>query len=164
MKQKKIQTYGIRSKGMATLITQEQTNVNARSHLSFNCTTKLKDSEQILIDIEEREWTNGSYQGTGVFKKVRLEELTYNSSRNDNNTVSLYSLEVRGFKKDKGLRYRTEMVYNLDQKTIDQIPDEYHNYAREAFAKEMIELKEELTTMTNGGVQIGNKQYTPITL
>lgn len=138
---------------MAKLTTQEETKVNASNSLSFYCYVTLKDSEQILIDIEERNWTNGSYQGTGVFKKVRLEELSYNST----NTVSLYSLEVRGFRKDKGLRYRTEMVYNLDQKTIDQIPDEYHNYAREAFAKKMIELQEELTTMTNGGIQIGNK-------
>ena len=139
---------------MATLTTQEETKVNANSYLSFSCNTKLKDSEQILIDIEERQWTNGSYQGTGVFKKVRLEELTYNSARSDNNTVSIYSLEVRGFRKDKGLRYRTEVVYNLDQKTIDQIPDEYHNYAREAFAKEMIELQQQLTTMTNEGLKI----------
>lgn len=149
---------------MATLTTQEETKVNANNHLSFNCNIKLKDSEQILIDIEERDWTNGSYQGTGVFKKVRLEELTYNSAHSDSPTVSLYSLEVRGFKKDKGLRYRTEMVYNLNQKTINQIPDEYHNYAREAFLKELIELQDKLTTMTNGGVQIGHKQHTPIKL
>jgi len=149
---------------VATVTTQTETKVNANGNLSFYCRVTLKDSEQILIDIEEREWTNGSYQGTGVFKKVRLEELTYQSHRTNEPTVSLNSLEVRGFRKDKGLRYRTEMVYNLDQKVIDQIPDHYHNYAREAFAKEVVELQQELTTMINEGVKIGNKQFTPIKL
>jgi hypothetical protein len=148
---------------MATLQLQEKTNVRTSTHLSFNCNVKLKDSEQMFIDIEEKEWVNGSYQSTGATRKVRLEELSY-QSRYDDNVVSLYSLEVRGFKKDKGLRYKSEMIYHLDQKVIDQIPDEYHNYAREAFVKEMLQLQEELTTMTNGGVKIGNKQYTPIKL
>lgn len=165
MKQKKIQTYGIRNKQMTTqLEIQKETKVSAYGNLSFYCTVTLKDSEQILIDVEERQWTSGSYQGTGVIKKVRLEQLSYQSARSDSPVVSLNSLEVRGFRKDKGLRYRTEMVYNLEQKVIDQIPDHYHNYAREAFAKEVIQLQEELTTMTNEGVKIGNKQHTPIKL
>ena len=140
---------------MTTLQVKEDTKVNANGNLSFYCYVTLKDSEQILIDIEEREWTNGNYQGTGVFKKVRLEELCYqSSSRSNDEVVSIYSLEVRGFRKDKGLRYRTERVYSLDQKTIDQIPDHYHNYAREAFAKTVTELQQQLTTMTNEGVKI----------
>jgi hypothetical protein len=138
---------------MATIELQKETKVNANGNLSFYCTVKLEDSKQILIDIEEKEWRGGSYQGTGVIKKVRLEQLTY-QSRSNNDIVSLYSLEVRGFRKDKGLRYRTEIAYHLDQKVIDQIPDEYHNYAREAFAKEVLQLQQQLTTMTNEGVKI----------
>jgi hypothetical protein len=139
---------------MATLEIQKETKVNANGNLSFYCSVTLEDSKQILIDIEERKWTGGSYQGTGVTQKVRLEQLSYHS-RNNNDIVGLYSIEVRGFRKDKGLRYRTEQVHYLDQKVIDQIPDEYHNYAREAFAKEMIELQQQLTTMINEGVKIG---------
>lgn len=139
---------------MTTLEIQKETKVNANGNLSFYCTVRLEDSKQILIDIEEREWTNGSYQGTGVIKKVRLEQMNY-QSRSHNDIVNLNTLEVRGFRKDKGLRYRTEMVYHLDQKVIDQIPDEYHNYAREAFAKEMVELQQQLTTMIKEGVKIG---------
>jgi hypothetical protein len=138
---------------MTTLQVKEDTKVNANGNLSFYCYVTLKDSEQILLDVEEREWTNGSYKGTGVFKKVRLEELCYQSGGKDD-IVSIYSLEVRGFRKDKGLRYRTERVYHLDQKTIEQIPDHYHNYAREAFAKKVIELQQQLTTMTNEGIKI----------
>lgn len=148
---------------MATLTTQTETKINGSGNLSFYCYVTLKDSEQIIIDIEEQAWVGGSYQKTGVIKKVRLEQLSYQSSGN-NDIVVLHSLEVRGFRKDKGLRYRTDMVYHLEQKTIDQIPDEYHNYAREKFAKEVSELQDRLTTMTNGGIQIGNKQHTPIKL
>lgn len=138
---------------MTTLEVQKETKVNASSNLSFYCSVTLEDSKQILIDIEERQWTGGSYQGTGVIKKVRLEQLSYHS-RSNNDIVCLYSIEVRGFRKDKGLRYRTEQIHYLDKKVIDQIPDEYHNYAREAFAKEVIELQQQLTTMTNEGVKI----------
>lgn len=142
---------------MTTLQVKEDTKVNANGNLSFYCYVTLKDSEQILLDVEEQEWTNGSYQKTGVFKKVRLEELCYQSSSRSSNCdelVSIYSLEVRGFRKDKGLRYRTERLYRLDKETIDQIPDHYHNYAREAFVKEAIKLQQQLTTMTNEGVKI----------
>lgn len=140
---------------MTTLEIQQVTVVNTNSNLSFYCTVTLKDSEQILLDIEERQWVNGNYQGTGVIKKFRLEKITYqNYSRTDYNTVNLYSIEVRGFRKDKGLRYRTDQFHNIEQKMIDQIPDHYHNYAREAFAKEAIELQQRLTLMTNEGVKV----------
>lgn len=155
MKQKKIPNYGIRSKGMTTTLeVKEDTKVSASSNLSFYCYVTLKDSEQILIDLEETAWTNGSNQKTGVIKKVRLEKLTYQSGYQDS-VVSLYALEVRGFRKDKGLRFRSDMVYSLDQKVIDQIPNDYHNYAVEAFNKEVKELQDQLTHMTNQGVKIG---------
>lgn len=146
---------------------KEETKINTSSNLSFYSYITLKDSEQIIIDIEEKELqsVNGNYTQvkTGVIKKFRLEELIYQSDYADG-IVKLYAIEVRGFKKDMGLRYRSDRQYNLDQEVIDQIPDEYHNYAKEAFAKEVIELQQRLTTMTNEGVQIGTKQYIPITL
>ena len=146
---------------------KEETKVNTSSNLSFNSYTTLKDNEQILIDIEEKDYqsVNGNYTQvkTGVVKKFRLEELIYQTDYKDG-VVKLYAIEVRGFKKDMGLRYRSDRHYDLDQEVIDQIPDEYHNYAREEFAKEVIRLQQQLTTMTNEGVKIGNRQYTPITL
>lgn len=138
---------------MTTLEIQKETTMYVTGNLSFYCNVTLKDSEQIIIDIEETEWRNGSYQSTGVIKKFRLEKITYqNYSRSDHDWVNLYSIEVRGFRKDKGLRYRTENFHSLSQLVIDQIPDHYHNYAREAFAKEVVTLQERLTTMTNKGV------------
>jgi hypothetical protein len=148
---------------MATLEINKETKVNESSNLSFSCRVVLEDNKQILIDLEEREWQGGNLVPTGVLKKVRLEELNYSTDYKEN-TVHLNQIEVRGFKKDGGLRYRSEYVYHLEQKTIDQIPDEYHDYAREAFAKEMVRLQEELTTMTNKGVRIGTKQSQQIRL
>lgn len=146
---------------------KEETKVNTNSNLSFHCYVTLKDSEQIIIDIEEKDYqtVNGNYTlvKTGVVKKVRLEELIYQSDYADG-IVKLSAIEVRGFKKDMGLRYRSDRYFSVDQEVIDQIPDEYHNYAREAFAKEVIELQQRLTKMTNKGVKIGSKQYIPITL
>jgi len=138
---------------MATLEVQNETKVNVSGNLTFYCYVTLKDSEQIIIDIEGTEWRNGSYQSTGVIKKFRLEKITYqNYSRTDHDLVNLYSIEVRGFRKDKGLRYRTDTFHSPSQLVIDQIPDHYHNYAREAFVKEVVTLQERLTTMTNKGV------------
>ena len=48
MKQKKIQTYGIRSKGMTTIEIQKETKVHVNTHLSFFCDVKLSDNEQII--------------------------------------------------------------------------------------------------------------------
>jgi len=143
---------------MATLELQTETKVNAGSNLSFYCYVTLKDSEQILIDLEETEWTrvNGNFTqvSTGVLKKVRLEGLNYQANNDDE--VVLYSLGVRGFKKDGGLRFRDEVTYYLTQKTIEQIPDSYHEYARKAFTEQMWELTGQLNHMMNKGVKIGN--------
>lgn len=143
---------------MATLEVQHETKVNTSGHLSFYCYVTLKDNEQMLIDIEETEWNGNSWVGTGVSKKFRLEKITYqNYSRTSYDWVNLYSIEVRGFRKDKGLRYRTDTFHSPSQLVIDQIPDHYHNYAREAFAKEVITLQERLTHMTNKGVCLDPK-------
>jgi hypothetical protein len=145
---------------MATAVeVKDKTEVNVSSNLSFYCYTTLNDKEQIIIEIEETEYkmiqNNYTRVSTGVIKKVRLEKIVYQRSRGDNHEVGLYSIEVRGFRKDKGLRYRTDTLYNPTQQVIDQIPDEYHNYAREAFVTEMKQLQEELTFITNEGVKIG---------
>ena len=142
---------------MTTLEIQHETKVHATSSLSFYCYVTLKDSEQIIIDIPEKEWTGGSYKLTGEIKKVRLEQICYQSGYGDNPQVYLFSIQVRGFRKDKGLRYREHSVHNPDQEVIDQIPAEYHTYARVAFVKKVAELQEQLTTMTNGGIQIDHR-------
>jgi hypothetical protein len=139
-----------------------ETKVNLSSNLSVNCYVTLADTEQIIISIEETEgvWSNTTYtlKKTGVISKYRLERLVYQTGYgNHEGEVSLHAIQVRGFKKDGGLRYRDTQFYNLDKETLDQIPDKYHNYAREAFAKEVVKLQTRLTNLINKGVKVEPK-------
>ena len=64
---------------------------------------------------------------------------------------------MRGFRKDGGLKFRDTSFYGqapVMNKVMPQIPDSYHDYAREAWAKEAIELQKKLTNMTAIGVQV----------
>jgi hypothetical protein len=138
-----------------------ETAVNENGSLGFYCSVALSDKEQIIIAVEETEgqWVNGNYTmvKTGEVNKYRLESLYYGKSyEQGDNGIYLSSLTIRGFRKDGHLRFRSETLYTarLTKEVIEQIPDEYHNYAREAFAKSMVELQEELINMTNKGVQI----------
>ena len=150
---------------MTTLEIVKETKSEGSTHLAFYCHTTLSDSQQIIIEIEGQDWGSNGYKKNGVFSSYRLEKLNYQVGyAKDNEGVKLYSIVVRGFRKDKGLKFRETQVYNLDQSVLDQIPDEYHDYARNEFAKGMAELQEELTDLTNKGLQIGTKQFTPVNL
>jgi hypothetical protein len=140
-----------------------ETKVNLSSNLSVNCYVTLADTEQIIISIEETEgvWSNHSYsqKKTGVISKYRLERLIYQTGYGNNEgEVFLHAIQVRGFKKDGGLRFRDTQFYKLDKETLDQIPDEYHNYARESFAKEVVKLQDRLTNLINKGVKVEPQQ------
>ena len=149
---------------MTILIPDTDTQVNASGGLNYYCHTKLSDSQQILLDIEEveYEWVNGQYTGkkTGVIKKYRLEQLDYQTNHNDSGGYNavLSSLVIRGFTKDNRLRFREQRLYwhSITKEVIAQIPDEYHNYAREHFNKITTELTTQLQDLINKGVQIGN--------
>lgn len=136
-----------------------ETAVNKNGSLGFYCSTTLSDNEQLILSVEEMEgkWVNNEYTmvKTGEINKYRLESLYYGRGyTSGDNGVHLSSLTVRGFRKDGHLRYRSQTLHRLTKEVIEQIPDSYHNYAREEFAKSMIELQEELIAMTNKGVQI----------
>jgi len=146
----------------------KETQLNINGSLSFSCSVTLSDTEQLILSIEETEgqWVNGNYKmvKTGETNKYRLEGLYYGKSYSyseyspsEEGAIQLSSLTIRGFRKDGHLRYRNETLYtaSITKEVIEQIPDSYHNYAREAFAKEMVKLQVELTDMTNKGVKIG---------
>lgn len=144
------------------IIDRPQTKANTHSGISFSCDVKLSDSQQIIIDVPEVEWdyTINKYKKTGVIKKYRLEEIQYGIKWGDDNReqVILDGIKVRGFRKDGGLRFRDETLYYLTDELLKevmaQIPDDYHNYAREEFAKTMADLQQLLTAITNNGVKI----------
>lgn len=135
------------------------TDTNMSSGISINCYVTLSDTEQMIISVEEKEgsWSNGNYviAKTGVINKYRLEQLIYHTGFGDTRQgFNLESVKVRGFRKDGGIKFRDTCLYGLDKEVIDQIPDHYHNYAREAFAKEVVEMQTELTNIINKGVVI----------
>lgn len=144
------------------IVDKPQTKADTSSGISFNCHVKLSDTEQIIIDVPmvEYDYTLSKYKKTGELKKYRLEELQYGIKWGNENQdqIILDGIKVRGFRKDGGLRFRDETLYYLSdeilKEVIEQIPDEYHNYAREEFAKEMADLQQLLTKLTNNGVKI----------
>ena len=97
------------------------------------CAVTLSDLDQIIIEVEDKEYdySQGKYVLKGL-KKVRLEELHYDLSQ-EQNEFRLDTLTVRGFRKDKGLRARTEHVGEITAGIISQIPDHYHDRAKDFF-------------------------------
>ena len=139
-----------------------ETKVQASNNLSFYCYTTLSDTEQIILEIEETEYktVNGQYTQvpTGVVNKYRLEVLIYTGySDGMKDGIHLDRIVVRGFRKDGGLKFRETSFYGqapVMNKVMPQIPDSYHDYARQAWAKEAIELQKKLTNMTTIGVKV----------
>jgi hypothetical protein len=97
------------------------------------CAVTLSDLDQIIIEVEDKEYdySQRNYVLKGL-KKVRLEELHYDLSQ-EQNEFRLDTLTVRGFRKDKGLRARTEHVGEITAGIISQIPDHYHDRAKDFF-------------------------------
>ena len=150
------------NKMTTTLAPSTETKVNVSNTLSFYCYTTLSDTEQIILEIEETDYktVNGQYTQvpTGVVNKYRLESLIY-TGYSDGGTegIHLDRIIVRGFRKDGGLKFRDTSFYGqapVMNKVMPQIPDSYHDYARQAWAEQAIELQKKLTNMTTIGVQV----------
>lgn len=116
------------------LITKSDTKIrHSYERLTMACAVTLSDLDQIIIEVEDKEYdySQGKYVLKGL-KKVRLEELHYDLSQ-EQNEFRLDTLTVRGFRKDKGLRARTEHVGEITAGIISQIPDHYHDRAKDFF-------------------------------
>jgi hypothetical protein len=70
-----------------------------------------------------------------VKKKFRLKGFDY---KLDEGVITLYAITGNFFTKANRVGARESYVHSFDQETLDQIPDELHNFARERFAKELI--------------------------
>jgi hypothetical protein len=150
----------------ALIAPSTETKLQTSSSLNFYCYVTLSETEQIILNVEETEWKtiNNKYTQvpTGEIKKYRLETLIYagygDGGRNNKGTgVFLDRIVVRGFRKDGGLKFRDTSLYGqapIMDKILPQIPDSYHDYARQEFAKEAIKLQEQLTILTNMGVTV----------
>ena len=149
-----------------TIAPTTKTTVNTTSNISFYCYVRLSETEQIIVEKEivNGNWVNGFFvsQPTGVMEKFRLEQLIYVGYGEGGNAnqkgVYLERIVLRGFRKDGAIKYRDITFFcnspALD-KVLPQIPDQYHDYARKAFAEQSIKLQKELSTLINEGVKIG---------
>jgi len=147
-----------------------ETKLDTSSNLSFFCYVTLSEKEQIILEKEkiDGDWVNGVFVGTntGIMEKFRLERLMYSGygdgmvkrvTNSVHSGVYLDRITVRGFRKDGGLKFRDMELYGASpavEKLLPQIPDHYHDYARQEFAKEAIKLQTQLKELIKAGVII----------
>jgi hypothetical protein len=148
-----------------TSITKEQVTsetVTRYQGISFAIETTLSDYDQIVIDVPVFQGgyntTTGNWQSvpTGETVKFRLEKLEYNLVNRKDNSVGIYSLYGRGFTKANNLRVQGH-GYNNEQITdeiLAQIPDHYHDKAKEQFLLTAKELTEQMNTINANGLSL----------
>lgn len=125
---------------------------------------QLEDTKQILI--EYHNYTTQHNNGNWVHvkqdkKKAILTEIHY-QYETETNEFSIEYFVIQGFRKDKKIRARKEWVNaqsnwtpkELIQEILAQIPDNYHDQARQAFAQMTDTLQKRLTDTINKGVVI----------
>ena len=151
---------------MLTEITPTQTikptdtaTIGGGASFGFSCYTTLAETERIIIEISRVEYNYGlnSYQPTGDKEKYQLERLDYSMDYNDKNQVVFNGGIIRGFRKDGALRYRPTYIPHNSRtykEVLAQIPDHYHDYARNHFAKEMQEILDKVKETQQNGVKL----------
>lgn len=144
-----------------TIAPTTQAKVNTNATHGFSCYTYLADTEKIIIEVSEQVYDpqQKQYVLSTDKTKYQLEELHYHlgyRGNNDNDKeVSFSTAVVRGFRKDGALRYRTSYLpHHAHAEALAQIPDHYHDYARQAFQVEMAELQKKLAITISKGVVI----------
>jgi hypothetical protein len=123
---------------------------------SFAITTTLSDYEQIVIVVPtlEHQLVNGRWTRVNTGNQdFRLEKLHYSL---ENNVVSLSSIEGRGFTKAGTLRVRDLYYYAKDllafPEILTQIPDHFHDQAKEKFVEGAKELLQNATAISANGL------------
>ncbi len=137
------------------LIEKTATKLRMNRHgLSMWCSVTLSDLDQIIIEVKEEEYDYSQHKFVlKGLKKVRLEEMSYDLSK-DNTEFRLEAITVRGFRKDGGLRARTESFYEITAGIISQIPDHYHDKAREYFFEATQELSKNLQKVIDNDLKV----------
>ena len=98
----------------------------------------LPDMKQIVIMANEGKYyfdtTTNSWAVSKNKKKFRLVAFDYEL---DEGVVKLKTIKGNFFTKANRVGARESWIRHIDQETLDQIPDELHDFAREHFAKEL---------------------------
>jgi hypothetical protein len=105
----------------------------------------LPDMNQPIIMASENKyaWDNATNQWAinKTKKKFRLTGFDY---KLDEGVISLETLRGNFFTKANRVGAREAWIRQLDKETLDQIPDELHDMAREHFAKELTPLLQKI--------------------
>jgi hypothetical protein len=105
----------------------------------------LPDMNQPIIMANEGKyaWDNATNQWAinKTKKKFRLTGFDY---KLDEGVISLETLRGNFFTKANRVGAREAWIRQLDKETLDQIPDELHDMAREHFAKELTPLLQKI--------------------
>jgi hypothetical protein len=105
----------------------------------------LPDMNQPIIMASDNKyaWDNATNQWAinKTKKKFRLTGLDY---KLDEGVILLDTLRGNFFTKSNRVGARESWVRQIDQETLDQIPDELHDMAREHFAKELTPLLQKI--------------------
>jgi len=98
----------------------------------------LPDLKQPIIMAKEGKYvwdnTTNNWGISNAKKKFRLTGFDY---KLDEGVIVLYAITGNFFTKANRVGARESYVHNFDQETLDQIPDELHDFARERLAKEL---------------------------
>jgi hypothetical protein len=135
------------------LIEKAETTTRTWGSVNFSISVHLADLEQIVIDVPVTEWRNGTNTVVGT-EKARLEAFHYSFKRDCDEPMVLSHIIVRGFRQDKKLKARNTHLYNVTDEVLAQIPDEYHNHARKAFAEQIEKSRNELLQIEANGLVI----------
>jgi hypothetical protein len=98
----------------------------------------LPDMKQIVIMANEGKYYFDTIANNWAIsknkKKFRLVAFDYEL---DEGVVKLKTIKGNFFTKANRVGARDTWIRHIDQETLDQIPDELHDFAREHFAKEL---------------------------
>jgi hypothetical protein len=105
----------------------------------------LPDMKQIVISAIQGIYVWDSVTNKWVMsnnkKKFRVTGFEY---KLDEGSIVLYTIKGNFFTKANRLGARESLVHVFDQETLDQIPDELHDKAREHFSKEVTPMLEKI--------------------
>lgn len=122
---------------------------------------ELEDTQQLLIEFHNytTQYSNGNWVHTKQDKKKAILHQIQYQFDNETSEFGIECFVVQGFRKDKKIRARKEWINvssytpkELIEEIVAQIPDNYHDKARQAFAQMTDTLQKRLTNTINKGV------------
>jgi hypothetical protein len=105
----------------------------------------LPDMKQIVITAIQGNYVWDSVTNKWVISKDRKKfRVTGFEYKLDEGSIVLYTIKGNFFTKTNRLGAKESLVHHFDQETLDQIPDELHDKAREHFSKEVTPMLEKI--------------------